>query len=71
MDQFWSGTEPWVGLHFADHEAHTLGYEWHRPGQGLYDPGFFDAALRECEAWKVRNIRHHTDASDSHAPAGL
>ncbi len=71
VDQFWSGTEPWVGIHFRAHEACCLFYRWHRPGPGLYDRGFFDEANRAWEKWTAKNWKWHNEAHDSHAHAGL
>lgn len=66
VERFWSGVEPYLSLHVPYARAYALGYEWHRPGPGLYDRRFFEAALREVERWKARHARWRRNA-----PAGV
>jgi hypothetical protein len=56
IDRFWSGIEPYLSLHFRKDEAAGLFHDFHKPGGGLYDGGYWrDVVEPELERWKAEH----------------
>lgn len=61
VDQFYGGTEAWVGTHFASSEGHCLFREWDTLHRGMYDPAFLAETEMLLDQWKTANAHWRSD----------
>jgi hypothetical protein len=58
IDQFWSGIEPYLSLHFKKKEAGCFFHAFHKPGPGLYDMDYLqNVVLPALQQWRTEDTR--------------